>query len=86
MEVDGVKDLRAVEYSIMPDRLDAGALAMAIAATGGRGTLVGANLSHFGVVRAKLEQMGVAKVFTPGATTGEIVGWVRETLGGSPAA
>ena len=25
--------------------------------------------------------MGVAKVFTPGATTGEIVGWVRENLG-----
>ena len=34
----------------------------------------------------ELAQMGVAKVFTPGATTGEIVGWVRETLGGSPAA
>jgi methylmalonyl-CoA mutase, C-terminal domain len=34
----------------------------------------------------ELEAMGVAKVFTPGATTGEIVGWVRETLGGSPAA
>ena len=25
--------------------------------------------------------MGVAKVFTPGATTGEIVSWVREHLG-----
>ena len=33
----------------------------------------------------ELAQMGVAKVFTPGATTSEIVGWVRETLGG-PAA
>ena len=43
----------------MPDRLDAGAMAMAIAATGGQGTLVGANLGHFGVVRHKLEQMGV---------------------------
>jgi methylmalonyl-CoA mutase C-terminal domain/subunit len=29
----------------------------------------------------ELEKMGVAKVFTPGATTGEIVGWVRENLG-----
>ena len=28
-----------------------------------------------------LEQIGVAKVFTPGATTGEIVSWVRENLG-----
>ena len=25
-----------------------------------------------------LEEMGVAKVFTPGATTGEITGWVAE--------
>jgi methylmalonyl-CoA mutase, C-terminal domain len=25
-----------------------------------------------------LEEMGVAKVFTPGATTGEITGWVTE--------
>jgi methylmalonyl-CoA mutase, C-terminal domain len=25
-----------------------------------------------------LEEIGVAKVFTPGATTGEITGWVRE--------
>jgi methylmalonyl-CoA mutase C-terminal domain/subunit len=29
----------------------------------------------------ELEKMGVAKVFTPGATTGEIVGWVRDRLG-----
>jgi methylmalonyl-CoA mutase, C-terminal domain len=26
----------------------------------------------------ELEALGVSKVFTPGATTGEIVGWVRE--------
>jgi len=25
-----------------------------------------------------LEEMGVAKVFTPGAPTGEITGWVAE--------
>ena len=27
---------------------------------------------------APLEEIGVAKIFTPGATTGEITGWVRE--------
>ncbi len=27
-----------------------------------------------------LEEMGVAKIFTPGATTGEITGWVAENL------
>jgi isobutyryl-CoA mutase small subunit len=30
---------------------------------------------------AELEQMGVARLFTPGATTTEIVDWVRSTLG-----
>jgi methylmalonyl-CoA mutase C-terminal domain/subunit len=29
----------------------------------------------------ELEKLGVAKVFTPGATTGEIVDWVRTHLG-----
>jgi len=30
---------------------------------------------------AELERMGVAKIFTPGAPTTEIVTWVRNTLG-----
>ena len=30
---------------------------------------------------AELERMGVAKIFTPGAATTEIVDWVRATLG-----
>jgi methylmalonyl-CoA mutase, C-terminal domain len=30
---------------------------------------------------AELERLGVAKIFTPGATTTEIVDWVSETLG-----
>jgi len=30
---------------------------------------------------AELEQMGVAKIFTPGAATTAIVDWVRATLG-----
>lgn len=29
----------------------------------------------------QLAEMGVGTVFTPGATTGEIVGWVREHVG-----
>ena len=31
---------------------------------------------------AELERMGVAKIFTPGAPTYEIVDWVKSTLGG----
>jgi methylmalonyl-CoA mutase, C-terminal domain len=32
----------------------------------------------------ELEKLGVAKVFTPGATTQDIIGWVRENLGDQP--
>ena len=57
--VHGVPELNAVEHTVMADRIDAGVFAMAAAATGGELNLVGANLDHFGVVRWKLEQMGV---------------------------
>ncbi|RBQ21389.1 UDP-N-acetylglucosamine 1-carboxyvinyltransferase [Spongiactinospora rosea] len=57
--VQGVDELRAVEHQVMPDRLDAGVFAMAAAITGGEVNLVGAQLDHLGVVRWKLEQMGV---------------------------
>jgi UDP-N-acetylglucosamine 1-carboxyvinyltransferase len=57
--VDGVDELTAVEYTVMPDRIDAAVFAMAAAITGGELSLVGASLDHFGVVRWKLEQMGV---------------------------
>src|SRR5215468_5786368 len=57
--VEGVKELTAVEHTVMPDRVDAGIFAMAAAITGGELSLVGASLDHLGVVRWKLEQMGV---------------------------
>jgi methylmalonyl-CoA mutase, C-terminal domain len=34
----------------------------------------------------ELERMGVARIFTPGASTTEIVDWVRGTLGSQAAA
>ena len=34
----------------------------------------------------ELERLGVAKVFTPGATTGDIIAWVRENVGRTSAA
>ncbi len=57
--VEGVGDLNAIEYTVMPDRIDAAVFAMATAIAGGEISLVGASLDHFGVVRWKLEQMGV---------------------------
>jgi UDP-N-acetylglucosamine 1-carboxyvinyltransferase len=59
ISVRGVSGLKATEHTVMEDRIDAGVLAMAAAITGGELSLVGANLEHFGVVRWKLEQMGV---------------------------
>ncbi len=57
--VRGVTKLAATEHTVMEDRIDAGVFAMAAAITGGELSMVGANLEHFGVVRWKLEQMGV---------------------------
>jgi methylmalonyl-CoA mutase C-terminal domain/subunit len=34
---------------------------------------------------AALNRMGVARIFTPGASTTEIVDWVKATLGREPA-
>jgi methylmalonyl-CoA mutase C-terminal domain/subunit len=33
---------------------------------------------------APLQEIGVAKIFTPGATTGEITGWVEEYFADQP--
>jgi UDP-N-acetylglucosamine 1-carboxyvinyltransferase len=71
--VDGVSELTAVEHTVMADRIDATVFAMAAAITGGELSLVGASLDHFGVVRWKLEQMGVEF-----ATHGAIVQVRRE--------
>jgi UDP-N-acetylglucosamine 1-carboxyvinyltransferase len=57
--VQGVGELQAVEHTVMADRIDAAVFAMAAAISGGEITLVGASLEDFGVVRWKLEQMGV---------------------------
>jgi UDP-N-acetylglucosamine 1-carboxyvinyltransferase len=59
LQIEGVNELSAVEYTLMPDRIDAVTMAILAAATGGDVTLVGAKIQHFGIVRAKLEQMGV---------------------------
>ena len=71
--VEGVSELTAVEHTVMPDRIDAAVFAMAAAITGGELSLVGASLDHLGVVRWKLEQMGVEF-----ATQGAIVQVRRE--------
>ncbi|MBK9181239.1 MAG: UDP-N-acetylglucosamine 1-carboxyvinyltransferase [Acidimicrobiales bacterium] len=57
--VEGVDRLCAVQHTVLPDRIDAGVLAMAVAASGGSATLAGVQLADLGIARWKLEQMGV---------------------------
>lgn len=57
--IKGVRHLHSVDYTTMPDRLDAGTFMAAVAATQGSVTLIGARLEHLRIVTAKLAQMGL---------------------------
>lgn len=57
--VEGVKELHAVEYTVMADRLDAGSFIMAAGATQGDVSFVGTNLDQMKLLSIKLKQMGV---------------------------
>ena len=59
IEIEGVEDLHAVEYSIMPDRIEAGTYVIASLITEGELKIENANLDDLGVFRAELEAMGV---------------------------
>lgn len=56
--VEGVDRLRTSNHMIIPDRIAAGTLMVAIAATGGDITLTDVVSSHLSVVIAKLTEMG----------------------------
>jgi UDP-N-acetylglucosamine 1-carboxyvinyltransferase len=57
--VEGVEELRAVEYAVMGDRVEAGTFVMATAATGGDVLVRGVNLDHLKMELAKLKEMGM---------------------------
>lgn len=59
IEIEGVKHLHSVEYSIIPDRIEAGTLILASAITRGDVLIKGALKSHLGALIDKLAQMGV---------------------------
>jgi UDP-N-acetylglucosamine 1-carboxyvinyltransferase len=59
IEIEGVKRLNAVEYSVMPDRLEAGTFMMAAAATGGDIEIKPRCDQYLGIVVAKLKDAGV---------------------------
>jgi len=59
VEIEGVKELKPVEFSVMPDRLEAGTLIMAAGITGGEILLKPRCDSYLGIVVAKLKNAGI---------------------------
>jgi len=59
LEIEGVKALHGVEYSIINDRIEAGTFMVASAITGGDVLIKGANIEHLGAVIDKLKDVGV---------------------------
>ena len=59
IEIEGVDELHAVEYSIMPDRIEAGTYVIASLVTEGDLKIQDARLEDLGVFKSELETMGV---------------------------
>ena len=56
--IDGVSSLHGANYAVMPDRIEAGTYAMALAITGGSVELIGARREHIAVPLGLLQQIG----------------------------
>jgi len=56
LEIDGVPSLAGADYTVMPDRIEAGTYLVAVAATGGRVRLEGAGPHHLDIVLEKLRE------------------------------
>lgn len=63
LEIEGVERLHGCDYTVMPDRIEAGTYLVAVAATGGRVRLEGAVPHHLDIVLDKLRQAGADVAF-----------------------
>jgi len=57
--IEGVDEMRPVEFEVLPDRIESGTFLMATAATGGDVTVLGANPAYLKMEMPKLVEMGV---------------------------
>ena len=64
--IEGVDELHPTEWTVMPDRIEAGTYLMATAATGGDVTVTNALPEHLKMELEKLREMGVEVSATPG--------------------
>lgn len=60
IEIEGVKELKSVECSVIPDRIEAGTYMMAVGSAGGRVLIKGACPQHLEAPILKLRQMGLS--------------------------
>lgn len=58
IEIEGVDRLSGGEYTIIPDRMEAGTMAVCAAITGGEINIVGSNPNHLRTVLSKLVETG----------------------------
>lgn len=72
LTINGVSELKASHYRVMPDRIEAGTFLVAAAATRGRITLEGANAEHLDVVVDKLRDAGVSVLVEEGRITADM--------------
>lgn len=66
VSVEGVGELRAVEHSVIPDRLEVATFLCSIGVAGGEVSLVGARMDHVELLVEKLGMMGVRVSPEPG--------------------
>jgi UDP-N-acetylglucosamine 1-carboxyvinyltransferase len=69
--IEGVEELTPVEWTVMPDRIEAGTFMMATAATGGDVAIKNARPEHLKMELEKLREMGV-EVTTLGGPRGGV--------------
>jgi UDP-N-acetylglucosamine 1-carboxyvinyltransferase len=60
IHIQGVDVLHGAEHSVVPDRIETGTYAMAVAMTGGKVTLTGTRAEHLGAALDTLEEAGVS--------------------------
>ena len=72
--IKGVSSLNTCEYTVMPDRIEAGTYLVAAAATGGCIRVEGADAGHLGLVLDKLGEAGVDVQVDANAITADMTG------------
>ncbi len=58
LTIQGVPELHGTEYAVMPDRIEAGTYAIAVAIAGGEAELIGARRDHLATPLGLLQQIG----------------------------